>query len=82
MLSISQNTLNVMIKKHLEETSDKQNEKYPAIDNQDLKILSMYFDRSSPQKLQQEVFYNLVFHFGMRGREWIHYNLTKESIAI
>ena len=81
---LANKTLNTMISKYLNETPEdniNDREKYPAIEQIDLDTLAIYFDRSNPEKLQQEVFYKLMFHFGFRGREWIRYNLTKDSIG-
>ena len=33
--------------------------------------LRNYFNRASPEILQEEVWFNLLFHFGLRGRETI-----------
>ena len=81
---LANKTLNTMISKYLNEAPENNtndSEKYPAIEEMDLDTLTLYFDRSNPEKLQQEVFYKLMFHFGFRGREWIRYNLTKDSIG-
>lgn len=51
---------------------------YQAIETTDLERLSRYFDRSSPESLQHEVFYNIVYYFGNRGREWCR-ALSEES---
>ena len=42
-----------------------------SINGEDLRILGKYFDRSNATVLQEEVFFNLLYHFGYRGREWI-----------
>ena len=34
-------------------------------------MLENYFDRTTPQKLQEEAWYTFVYHFGNRGREGI-----------
>ena len=73
-----------MISKYLNKAPEdnvNDREKYPGIEETDLDTLTIYFDRSNPEKLQQEVFYKLMFHFGFRGREWIRCNLTKDSIG-
>ena len=44
---------------------------FPAIEPDDLRKMSEYFTRDSPEKLQFEVWYSLVYHFGLRGREII-----------
>ena len=52
---------------------------FEAIEEADLKKLRIYFDRSSPEKLQEEVYFILEYYLGLRGREWIKY-LERESI--
>ena len=43
--------------------------------------LQLYFNRTTPQRLQDEFFFNLLYHFGFRGREWLR-SLDKSSIII
>ena len=40
-----------------------------------------YFDRSTPERLQEECFFIIEYYLGTRGREWIRY-LKKENIKI
>lgn len=54
---------------------------YHALEKNDLVKLRNYFDRSTPEKLQQEVFFDIIYHFGFRGREWLR-DLKKEDILI
>ena len=54
---------------------------YQPIEKEDMVRLDKYFDRSTPKRLQQEVFFNIVYHNGFRGREWIR-SLKKEDIHI
>lgn len=54
---------------------------YQPIEKEDLIRLDKYFNRSTPTRLQQEVLFNIVYHNGFRGREWIR-NLNKEDIRI
>ena len=42
---------------------------------------TFYFNRSTPQRLQDEVFSILNYHFGFRGREWLR-SLNKSSLII
>ena len=42
---------------------------YRSIQDADLQKLSRYFDRSGPQRLQEEVAYNILYYYGERGRE-------------
>jgi len=61
-------TLKAMVSKSMNFTV-KDSEKYPAIENTDMSLLRKYFDRSTPQRLQQEVWFSLTYYFGFRGRE-------------
>lgn len=54
---------------------------YQPIEVEDMAKLDVYFDRSTPKRLQHEVFFLILYHFGFRGREWIR-NLTKETVKI
>lgn len=54
---------------------------FPSIDEDDMKKLRHYFNRMTPQKLQDEVFFIVVYHFGFRGREWLR-SLVKSSFVI
>uniref|UniRef100_A0A1I8GLR6 ANK_REP_REGION domain-containing protein n=1 Tax=Macrostomum lignano TaxID=282301 RepID=A0A1I8GLR6_9PLAT len=51
---------------------------YEAIESDDLVKLASYFDRSNPTRLQEEVYFNVLFYFGNRGREWLR-GLTVRS---
>ncbi|PAA47531.1 hypothetical protein BOX15_Mlig018289g4 [Macrostomum lignano] len=44
---------------------------YDAIESDDLKKLGKYFDRSNPVRLQEEVYFNIIYYYGNRGREWL-----------
>lgn len=46
---------------------------FDAIENADLTKLSEYFDRSTPEKLQEEVYFIIEYFLGTRGREWIRH---------
>ena len=76
----SNNTLTAMIAQYLQ-NNEKDNKSFKAIDKEDLKKLSDYFDRSTPVVLQQEVFYLIIYHFGYKGREWLR-GITKDSVKI
>ena len=41
------------------------------IEKKDMEKLTKYFDRSSPEKLLDELFFSIVYYLGLRGREWI-----------
>ena len=47
----------------------KKSKTFEAIEENDMKKIRSYFDRSSPVKLQQEIWFNIMYHFGFRGRE-------------
>jgi len=36
-----------------------------------LKKIRCYFDRQSPENLQHEIYFIIVYYLGLRGREWI-----------
>lgn len=61
-------TLKAMVSKAMSFTV-KNEEKFPAIENSDMILLRTYFDRSTPQRLQREVWFSLTYYFGFRGRE-------------
>ena len=44
---------------------------YDAIESDDLKKLGKHFDRSNPVRLQEEVYINIIYYYGNRGREWM-----------
>lgn len=70
-------TLKVMVKLWLK--SGKSSAKFPPIEDADMNILKSYFDRSNAEVLQQEVWFNIVYYFALRGRETVA-QLTKDSI--
>ena len=43
---------------------------FQAIEAEDLTKLSEYFSRSDPTVLLHETYYNIIYYFGTRGREW------------
>lgn len=51
---------------------------FHAIESEDLEVLSNYFDRSNPVVLLQETYYNIIYYFGTRGREWFR-NIKEED---
>uniref|UniRef100_A0A1I8G3L1 CCHC-type domain-containing protein n=1 Tax=Macrostomum lignano TaxID=282301 RepID=A0A1I8G3L1_9PLAT len=53
---------------------------YDAIESEDLMKLASYFDRSTPARLQEEVYFNIIFYYGNRGREWLR-GLTANSFS-
>jgi site-specific recombinase XerD len=42
---------------------------YEAITSDDMRKVNDYFDRSTNRKMQEEVLFNIIYHFGLRGRE-------------
>uniref|UniRef100_A0A1I8GNC8 DUF3504 domain-containing protein n=1 Tax=Macrostomum lignano TaxID=282301 RepID=A0A1I8GNC8_9PLAT len=44
---------------------------FQAMEPSDLQKLGDYFERSTPTRLLLETYYNVVFYFGTRGREWL-----------
>ena len=67
--------------KHTEKLASEGGAGYTAIDTDDKKLLEKYFDRSTPERLQDEFFYKILYHFGFRGREWVR-SLKKSSLKI
>ena len=64
---------NNMLKAKMAESlkSGRAPKHFDMIQPGDQEKLKIYFDRSSPLKLQEEVWYTFVYHFGNRGRESI-----------
>ncbi|PAA48129.1 hypothetical protein BOX15_Mlig018820g2 [Macrostomum lignano] len=54
---------------------------YRAITASDMDKLCGYFDKSNPQKLQDEIFFLVMYHFGFRGRESIR-ALKKSDLIV
>jgi hypothetical protein len=79
------NMMRAMVGKFLKQKRLTNNENSPkgctVIEKNDLKTLSRYFDRSTPVVLQDEVFFQLCYHFGFRGREWLR-DLKKEDVVV
>ena len=68
-----------MIAKFKKSGQSKDKEAFPVIEQEDMRKIRNYFDRSEPAIIQQEVIFNLIYYFGLRGRETLPY-FTKESI--
>ena len=68
-----------MVAKFKRSGQKKPEESYPIIENADMNKIRNYFDRKTAKNLQYEVIFNLLFFFGLRGRETLPH-LTKESI--
>lgn len=69
-----------MVGKYLHSNQAKSSS-YEAISESDMQKINEYFDRSSNKKIQEEVLFNLMFHFGMRGRENLR-SLQKDTFTI
>ena len=54
--------------------------RFDSIEKEDLVKLRDYFKRENPTQLQDEVIFNILLHFGQRGREHLRL-LTKASIS-
>ena len=72
--------LRAIVGKYLNSNQEKKNV-YDAISKNDMDKIRHYFDRSSLQRLQDEVLFNEIYYFGLRGRENLRC-LTTESIKI
>jgi site-specific recombinase XerD len=74
-------TQNACTTKYLEEpkTTEEREAGYKAIEEKDMSLLNNYFNRSDPTRLQREVIFNIIWHFGFRGREWLR-GLNKDSV--
>ena len=44
---------------------------FDSIEDEDMTRLGSYFDRRTPETLQEEVYFILIYYLGLRGREWI-----------
>ena len=74
--------LKAMISKYLSSPDKKKPEEmYPPIEDQDMITIRTYFNRSSGTILQEEVAFNTLYYFGLRGRETLRY-LEKDSFSI
>lgn len=75
-------TSNNMLKAKVSESISSGNatKHFAVIEAGDQEKLFRYFDQSSPVKLQQEIWYNLIYYFGNRGREGIR-ELSKDDVS-
>jgi integrase len=71
--------LKAMVGKWLKD--GKKGQHFAAIEPEDLTKIRNHFDRQNPVSLQQEVWFNLVFFLGLRGRE-ILCSLKKSAVYI
>lgn len=61
--------LKAMIKKYYEEGGIPKT--FDAIEENDMKKLREFLNRETPEKLQYEVYFIIMYFLGLRGREWI-----------
>jgi len=76
----SNGVLRSMIGRYLKSNQERKKE-YEAIKEVDMEKIKQYFNRSTLEVLQEEVIFNIMFHFGLRGRENLR-ALTFSSIEI
>ena len=77
----SNRMLKAMVKKYKDSNQPKEEDAYPVIETTDMQHLFYYFDRSTPKKLQEEVLFNILYYFLLRGRETLPH-LNKDSFVI
>lgn len=53
---------------------------YNAIEENDMKKLREFLDRETPEKLQYEIYFIIMYFLGLRGREWIK-RLKRQQIV-
>lgn len=64
-------TIKSIIALKLKEKASISQNTFEALENDDLLKLKKYFSRDDPVRLQHEIFFLIIFHFGFRGREWL-----------
>jgi len=75
----SNGVLKAMVKKWLKD-NNSNSKQFEAIEKEDMEKMRKYFDRENSVKLQQEAWFNIVYHFALRGREVIR-DLKRKSIS-
>ena len=60
--------------------SEAKERPFECIEQSDMEKLGQHFDRSTPERLQDEIWFNITLQFGLRGRETIS-QLNRSSIA-
>ena len=63
------NVLKATAKKWIENGGNVKS--FEAIEEEDMVRLRSYFKRDTPETLQEEFYFVLVYYLGLRGREWI-----------
>ena len=76
----SNGVLKAMIGKYLKSDTRKQKE-YQEICASDMERLKEYFDRNDAIKLQEEVIFNCLYCFALRGRETLR-QMTRDTIGV
>ena len=72
--------LKSMVGLYLRSNQEKRKE-FDAISPTDMTKLTRYFDRSTHRRIQEEVIFNVIYFFGMRGRENLR-SLKRDTFAI
>ena len=73
-------TKNACSTKYLEEPKPLLKEfRLQSNRRENMTLLKNYLNRSDPTRLQREVIFNIIWHFGFRGREWLR-GLNKDSV--
>ena len=73
--------LKTMVHRYKRSNQIKLEDKYPAVELEDMSRLRLYFDRSDPEILQQEIAFNFLYYFSLRGRETLPH-MGKNSVII
>ena len=82
-ISIKANNLLVGNCRKMKEAGENNSEAHPSIDPADMKKMydSRVLSHDNPLALQRKAFFEMVLHFGRRGREGLR-NLKKEHIIV
>ena len=77
----SNQMLKSMVMKFKTSNKPQNEEKYPAIESEDMVAIRSYFNRSTPVILQDEIIFNQLYFFHLRGHETLPH-ISKENISI
>ena len=77
----SNQMLKSMVMKYKKSNKPKPEDKYPSVEFEDMTTIRAYFDRSTPTILQNEIIFNLLYFFHLRGRESLPH-INKDNISI
>jgi len=75
------NMLKRMVGKYLMESGNQERKQFESIEREDLLKIKNYFDRSTSVILQEEAWFGIHFHFGLRGRE-MYRKLCTDSLVL